>query len=75
MDNKTAWIYDPFYFSRIVPRLVPNSGGGMTTSGDGLTVNGLPILPVFETEELHCAYCKRKHARGKETCAGCGAPL
>lgn len=72
MDYRTAWIYDPFYFSRYYTNSTAEPvSGKFFTSGEVF----IPATPVFEPEELHCAYCKRKHGRGQETCRGCGAPL
>ena len=41
----------------------------------GVVANYQYLVPRYEPEELHCEYCGRLHARGKETCSGCGAPL
>jgi hypothetical protein len=51
---------------------------------DNCNYNGsagyVPFTSVFgntvdSREELRCEYCNRLHARGKESCGGCGAPL
>jgi hypothetical protein len=71
-------MYNPYGFDKIgTTAMVIGGDWQFARTSELCYVNGWDNLhaAVNSLEELRCSYCNRVHARGKETCNGCGAPL